>query len=51
MGTWGVEICKDMDFVHPALNYSQQGINIMFVPALNFHDDGGPMVVLQSCVV
>ena len=40
MGKWGIEICKDMDFVNPALDYSQQGINIMFVPALDFHDDG-----------
>jgi len=40
MGIWGIAICKDMDFTHPALDYSQQGINIMFVPALDFHDDG-----------
>ena len=40
MGTWGVEICKDMDFIQPALTYSQQEINMMFVPALDFHDDG-----------
>lgn len=39
LGTWGIEICKDMDFIHPALDYSRQGINIMFVPALDFHDD------------
>lgn len=40
MGTWGIEVCKDMDFVQPALTYSQQEINVMFVPALDFHDDG-----------
>ena len=40
MGTWGVSICKDMDFIEPALEYSHQGINIMFVPALDFHVDG-----------
>ena len=36
---WGIEICKDMDFVQPALEYSKQGVNIVFVPALDFHDD------------
>lgn len=40
MGKWGIAICKDMDFVQPSLEYSKQGINIMFVPALDFHDDG-----------
>lgn len=40
MGTWGIEICKDMDFTYPALEYSQQGISLMFVPALDFHSDG-----------
>jgi len=37
---WGIEICKDMDFTQPALDYSKQGVNIVFVPALDFHDDG-----------
>jgi apolipoprotein N-acyltransferase len=40
IGKWGVEICKDMDFTQPALDYSKQGVNIVFVPALDFHDDG-----------
>lgn len=39
-GNWGIEICKDMDFTQPALEYSKQGVNIVFVPALDFHDDG-----------
>lgn len=39
-GQWGIEICKDMDFVQPARDYSRQGINIMFIPALDFHNDG-----------
>jgi len=39
-GIWGVEICKDMDFIRPSLDYSSQGINVMFVPALDFHEDG-----------
>ena len=40
LGKWGVAICKDMDFSQPSLEYSKQGINIIFVPALDFHDDG-----------
>lgn len=39
-GNWGIQICKDMDFIQPALEYSKQGVNIVFVPALDFHDDG-----------
>ena len=39
-GRLGVEICKDMDFSHPALQYSQEGTEILFVPALDFHYDG-----------
>jgi apolipoprotein N-acyltransferase len=40
IGNWGIAICKDMDFTYPALDYSRQGVNILFVPALDFHDDG-----------
>lgn len=40
IGKWGVAICKDMDFSQPALDYSKQEVNIVFVPALDFHDDG-----------
>ena len=36
----GIAICKDMDFVQPAKEYSRQGVGILFVPALDFHDDG-----------
>ena len=32
-------ICKDMDFTKPAAIYSKNGAGIMFVPALDFHDD------------
>ncbi|WP_196606686.1 nitrilase-related carbon-nitrogen hydrolase [Pectinatus frisingensis] len=38
-GKLGIEICKDMDFSHPALNYSQEGTGLLFVPALDFHYD------------
>lgn len=36
----GIAICKDMDFVLPAREYSRQGAGILFVPALDFYDDG-----------
>ncbi len=36
----GIVICKDLDFVHPASKYSRLGAGILFVPALDFHDDG-----------
>ncbi|CUH95695.1 hypothetical protein P22_1772 [Propionispora sp. 2/2-37] len=36
----GLAICKDMDFVRPARDYSQQGAGLLLVPALDFHDDG-----------
>lgn len=38
-GLWGVAICKDMDFVEPAMEYSRQGVQLLLVPALDFHDD------------
>lgn len=36
----GLAICKDMDFVRPARDYSRQGAGLLLVPALDFHDDG-----------
>lgn len=38
-GIWGVAICKDMDFTEPSRGYSQQGINLLLVPALDFKTD------------
>ena len=35
----GVIICKDGDFVSPAIRYSQEGINLLVVPALDFNID------------
>lgn len=35
----GIEICKDMDFTQPSLQYSKNGVGVVFVPALDFHDD------------
>lgn len=39
LGSWGIAICKDMDFVEPAMAYSRQGVQLLLVPALDFHDD------------
>ena len=36
----GIAICKDMDFVQPAREYSRQGAGLLLVPALDFHTDG-----------
>jgi len=38
-GLWGIAICKDMDFEEPSRGYSQQGISLLFVPALDFKAD------------
>jgi apolipoprotein N-acyltransferase len=38
-GLWGIAICKDMDFKEPSRGYSQRGINLLFVPALDFKTD------------
>lgn len=39
-GRAGIAICKDMDFVLPAREYSRQGAGLLLVPALDFHTDG-----------
>lgn len=38
-GSWGIAICKDMDFEEPSRGYSQAGVNLLFVPALDFKTD------------
>ena len=38
-GLWGIAICRDMDYQKPALAYSKLGVNILFVPAWDFHVD------------
>jgi apolipoprotein N-acyltransferase len=35
----GVAICKDMDFVHPALDYGRAGIDLLLDPAWDFNID------------
>jgi apolipoprotein N-acyltransferase len=38
--TWGVAICKDMDFALPARLYGKAGVGLMLVPAWDFVVDG-----------
>lgn len=35
----GVAICKDMDFIHPALDYGRAGIGLLLDPAWDFNID------------
>lgn len=35
----GVAICKDMDFIHPALDYGRVGIDLLLDPAWDFNVD------------
>jgi apolipoprotein N-acyltransferase len=35
----GVAICKDMDFIHPALDYGRAGIALLLDPAWDFNID------------
>jgi apolipoprotein N-acyltransferase len=37
--TWGVAICKDMDFARPARLYGESGVGLMLVPAWDFNLD------------
>ncbi|HTV81939.1 MAG TPA: nitrilase-related carbon-nitrogen hydrolase [Acidobacteriaceae bacterium] len=37
--TWGVAICKDMDFTNPARAYGRAGVGLMLVPAWDFNVD------------
>ncbi len=38
-GTWGVAICKDMDFTPLSRQYGQAGAGLMLVPAWDFNFD------------
>lgn len=38
-GSWGLAICKDMDFTAPASRYGAAGTGLMLVPAWDFVDD------------
>jgi apolipoprotein N-acyltransferase len=37
--SWGVEICKDMDFTDPSRQYGREGAGLMLVPAWDFNMD------------
>lgn len=50
-GTWGVEICKDMDFTQPSRQYGEAGAGLMLVPAWDFVDDyieHGHMAIMRG---
>ncbi|MEU4190806.1 nitrilase-related carbon-nitrogen hydrolase [Kribbella sp. NPDC026611] len=38
--TWGLEICKDLDFPALARQYGKLDTSLLLVPALDFEDDG-----------
>lgn len=40
MGSWGVTICKDLDFPALARQYGQKKADLLLVPALDFDTDG-----------
>jgi apolipoprotein N-acyltransferase len=47
----GVAICKDMDFADPARRYAAAGVDLLLVPAWDFHDDGwlhGRMAIMRG---
>lgn len=39
-GTWGAQICKDMDFTALSRDYGRAGAGLMLVPAWDFGADG-----------
>lgn len=50
-GTWGLEICKDMDFPRLSRQYARDGVALLVVPASDFVDDGwlhGRMAILRG---
>jgi apolipoprotein N-acyltransferase len=47
----GVAICKDMDFPDPARRYAAAAVDLLLVPAWDFHDDGwlhGRMAIMRG---
>jgi apolipoprotein N-acyltransferase len=40
-GTWGVAICKDMDFSTPSRFYGEAGVGLLLVPGWDFNIDRG----------
>jgi apolipoprotein N-acyltransferase len=50
-GTWGVAICKDMDFTQLSRQYGRDGAGLMLVPAWDFNLDRffhGHMAVMRG---
>jgi apolipoprotein N-acyltransferase len=50
-GTWGVQICKDLDFPPLSRAYGRAGVALMVVPAWDFGADGywhGRMAVMRG---
>jgi apolipoprotein N-acyltransferase len=50
-GTWGVEICKDMDFTPLSRQYGNASTGLMLVPAWDFDEDRwfhGHMAVMRG---
>jgi apolipoprotein N-acyltransferase len=39
-GRWGLQICKDMDFLELSRDYAAEGANLLLVPAWDFNLDG-----------
>lgn len=49
--TWGVAICKDLDFTEPARSYGRDGVGLMLAPAWDFRVDGfwhGHIAVMRA---
>lgn len=49
--TWGVEICKDMDFTRLSAAYGRQGVGLMLVPGWDFVVDRiehGHMAIMRG---
>jgi apolipoprotein N-acyltransferase len=50
-GTWGITICKDMDFPQLSRKYANDGAGLLLVPAWDFVADGwlhGRMAVMRG---
>ncbi|HVT97524.1 MAG TPA: nitrilase-related carbon-nitrogen hydrolase [Acidobacteriaceae bacterium] len=49
--TWGVAICKDMDFTDPARGYGRAGVGLLLAPAWDFQLDAfwhGHIAVMRA---
>jgi apolipoprotein N-acyltransferase len=49
--SWGVAICKDLDFTEPARGYGGAGVGLLMAPAADFRMDGfwhGHIAVMRA---